>query len=109
MSDDPGRDAKMKIPQRLVLKVLEGDLKMLDKQIRMLAELTQNAPVLRRTTDLTQTEIEIVAMPRQRVQEFVEQMKLELYLVRRGLGALAAPGTHVWPGFEIVAEDQEIA
>jgi len=98
----------VKAPERAIREVLEHDVKMVGKQIRMLAELTQGSPVVRRRTDLAECEAEFVVLPRQRVQELVDQMELELGSIRCLLEELAAPGTHGWAKWQIVGDDERV-
>ena len=98
----------MEASERLIQKVLHYNVKMLGKHIRMLAELTQSSPVVPRRAGLDQFEGELVVMPRQRVQELVEQMESHLEMIRIGLEELASPGTHGWAKWQIVDGNQSI-
>lgn len=101
----------MKAASQLVCRVLQREVRLLAKQIEMLANLAENAPVARQkleSADEKAIEVEISLLPKEELEQLLEKMKEELSQIRIGIEELAEPGSHSWANWEIVGDDQNL-
>jgi hypothetical protein len=74
-----------------MLATLKHQLNLLDKQIRMLSELADAAPVLHREQDLgdRHEKADFVVVHQQRMREIVDQMKQQVQMIKIAVGAVS--------------------
>ena len=89
----------METDPQAVVRTFEHQLSLMAKQIRMLSELADAAPVVQRKEELAelQEKAEFVLVCRQRMDEIVKQLKLEVDVMRYGIETRFVLGPTIEP------------